>query len=118
MIDDPGFHRMDDFQTGAALGPARWDESRILGCYIYPRPGDPMPLFGQCSHDPPGRVRVDLVGYAIVPLEIWNRQVDLAQTGAKAEATALLARVGGNPRPDASLRARIRAAWAILRGQP
>lgn len=81
-IEDPGFFRKTDFRTARDYGPLRYNESRIMDCYLSVREGDDAHLFSVLPNDQPGRMQVNLVGYAVVPLEVWNRQCDLAEEGA------------------------------------
>lgn len=91
----------------ADLAPIGWHESRIAKCYLHFREndGDGPVIFG----DIPGRVRIDLVGYAIVPMETWNKLAELAERAAGDEAKAMLETLRSKRAPAAP------GAWIRLR---
>lgn len=65
--------------------------SRIFGCMVMVRDSDgDRPLM---IADSSGLIAMDLVGYAIVPIEDWNEMVSMAEKYSVMETTKLLEKV-------------------------
>ncbi len=63
--------------------------SRVKNCYFAVREGSDETLF---CFGADGRAVVDLNGYAIIPIEQYNRLLELAEAQAAGLARALLRR--------------------------
>jgi hypothetical protein len=86
-----------EIPTRKAIGPKHESMvSRITGCMIMTRPRDgDDPLI---TINASGLVELDLVGYAVIPIEEWNKMVSMAEKYSQIETYKLLERVR---KPDA-----------------
>lgn len=71
--------------------------SRIINCHFEFRPSEKRPLLEETED---GSFFVNMVGYAILPKEQYERILFLAEIGAKQVADAAIRRANGAPAQD------------------